>query len=114
MHLASQFWSKQDTISALDCLTFDAMKDFVKELNSFGIFIELLVHGNLTKNDAVRVSDILEKSFASSRTLLKSQLTRDREVHLAANSNFFHTSTTDVHKSSCIEVSIQIGVEDSR
>jgi hypothetical protein len=56
------------------------------------------------------VSDILEKSFSKSRTLLKSQLTRDREMQLSPNSNFYHTVTTDVHKSSCIEICIQVSV----
>ena len=114
MFLATLFWSKQDMLSVLDYLTFDSVRCFVDKLNSFGIFIEVLVHGNLTPDDALNVAGILEKSFSKSRTLLKSQLIRDREIQLSPKSNFYHTVNTDVHKSSCIEVSIQIGVEDSR
>jgi hypothetical protein len=74
----------------------------------------VLVHGNVTSADAMRVSGIVETSFAASRTLLKSQLTRDREVQLKPNCNYFHTVTNEVHKSSCIEVILQCGEEDTR
>ena len=47
MYLSSQFWSKEDQIKVLDHLTFEAVQDFVKQLTSFGIFVEVLVHGNL-------------------------------------------------------------------
>jgi insulysin len=114
MFLSTLFWSKQDMISVIDYLTFEAVRGFVDQLDSFGIFIEVLVHGNLTPDDALNVSGILEKSFSNSRTLLKSQLIRDREIQLSPNSNYYHTVTTDVHKSSCIEVCIQCGVEDPR
>jgi hypothetical protein len=32
MFLASQFWSKQDMISVLDHLTFEAVQEFVKQV----------------------------------------------------------------------------------
>ena len=60
------------------------------------------------------MADILNKSFSGSRTLLRSQLVRDREVQLAPNSNYYHTVNTEVHKSSCIEFSLQCGIEETR
>jgi len=56
MYLASQFWSKEDQIKVLDHLTFEAVQDFVKQLMSFGIFVEALVHGNLVTILYTRVS----------------------------------------------------------
>ena len=78
------------------------------------MFVEVLVHGNHTPSDAMQMSAILEKSFEGTRSLLKSQLVRDREVQLDPNSNYFHQVNTDVHKGSCIEFLLQCGIEDTR
>jgi hypothetical protein len=33
MHLASQFWSKNDSLSVIDYLTFDSVKTFVNQVD---------------------------------------------------------------------------------
>jgi hypothetical protein len=42
MFLASLFWSKEDMLSVIDCLTFDAVKGFVHQVSVLNNFFDIL------------------------------------------------------------------------
>lgn len=114
LNLSTHVWSKEEKIQVLERLTFESVDDFIEQLTSFGMFVEVLAHGNLTPDNAQYVGKILSDSFPKCTTLFRSQLILDREVCFDQGSNFYTSVTTDVHKSSCIEFYLQCGTEETR
>ena len=113
--LAERQWLKSDYLEEMDNLTAEAVSDFYPKLLS-KMHIEAFVHGNQTENSALEMLKVMEAHLARLKVkpLAKAQMVREREVALCANSHSIFTTTTNVHKSSCIEIYYQCGSQGTR
>lgn len=76
--------------------------------------IECLLHGNLNKQKALELVDIVENrlmSAVNTSPLLPRQLLLNRELKLENGCNYLYEVENDVHKSSCIELYYQCGLQ---
>ena len=84
MLFAERAWSKQDLLNATEDLTAESLQAFIPFLFS-QLHLEFLVHGNVTKQQAIDMADMVETGFKTrfnSKPLLPCQLIRDREFQL--------------------------------
>lgn len=113
--LAERQWLKADYLEEMDGLTAEAVQGFYPRLLS-KLHVEVFVHGNQTEESALEMLSMMETHLAKldCKPLTKAQMVREREVELAVGSHSIFTSTTDVHKSSCIEIYYQCGLQGTR
>ncbi len=114
--LADKAWEMSQLLEALPFLTAEEMQNFVPRLLS-SLHIEGLVHGNMTEQEALDILKGLEEILQSRRsikTLVGAQLIKDREVQLTPGHSYLYRATNDVHKSSCIEIYYQTGLQSTR
>ncbi|KAG7269730.1 hypothetical protein CRUP_037614 [Coryphaenoides rupestris] len=77
-------WTKDELRDALDDVTLPRLKAFIPQLLS-RLHIEALLHGNITKESALGMMQLLEDTLiehAHTKPLLPSQLIRYREVQV--------------------------------
>lgn len=129
--LVEHSWTKQELLAAIDrkynnynqqCLpnrryfselTIDRLEAFIPQLLS-KMHIECLLHGNLNKDKALKIVDIVESRLTSAfnmSPLLPRQLLLNRELKLEGGCNYLYEVQNDVHKSSCIELYYQCGLQ---
>ncbi len=109
-------WQKEDMVAALCDLSVDAVQNFVPALLS-NLHVEMLVHGNATEKSAIRMMEVIESHVVGTfkpRPLTSAQWMRQREVNLLESTHSVYTTTTEVHKSSCIETYYQCGMQETR
>lgn len=109
--LVDKIWMTDELVQALDELTIEAVQDFIPRFLS-KLHIQSLMHGNLTEAQCLDLVDLVEKTLKTNcvvRPLLRSQMVRDRELQLEADSHHVLTKENHFHKSSCIEVYLQCG-----
>ncbi|XP_028391087.1 insulin-degrading enzyme-like [Dendronephthya gigantea] len=102
-------WSNDEMLDAIADINEEVFKKFIVELLK-RVHIEVLLHGNLTKEEALDIASKVENVFkqnSSSRPLLPSQLTKHREVQLPDGSNLLYEVENEVHKSCCLEIYYQ-------
>lgn len=76
--------------------------------------IECLIHGNANKERALNLVHIVEdhlKAKVNLSPLLPRQLLLNRELKLENGCNYLYEVINDVHKSSCIELYYQCGLQ---
>ena len=113
--LSERQWLKSDYLEEMDILTAKAVDEFFPRLLS-KLHVEVFVHGNQTEESALEMLTVMENHLAklSVKPLTKAQMVREREVELAVDSHSIFTTTTNVHKSSCIEIYYQCGRQGTR
>ncbi|KAI4475823.1 hypothetical protein M0802_015013 [Mischocyttarus mexicanus] len=112
--LAEQVWMKDELLQASSHITIKQLSTFLTFfLNN--LHIECLVHGNLTKSEAIDLAHIVEskliKNLPSSISLLPRQLLVRREVQLEAGNHFLFEIENKYHKGSCTEIYYQSGMQ---
>lgn len=78
--------------------------------------IECLLHGNITKERALEMVHIVETSLTSTLSmspLLPRQLLLNRELKLDNGCHYSYEVVNDIHKSSCIELYYQCGLQST-
>lgn len=78
--------------------------------------IECLIHGNVNKERALKLVNIVEKHMLSTikvSPLLPRQLLLNRELKLENGCNYVYEVNNNVHKSSCIELYYQCGLQNT-
>lgn len=76
--------------------------------------IECLIHGNANKEKALKLVEIVEGHMLSTvkgSPLLPRQLLLNRELKLESGCNYVYEVNNEVHKSSCIELYYQCGLQ---
>lgn len=76
--------------------------------------IECLIHGNVNKEKAIELVQIVEDHLTSTLNmspLLPRQLLLNRELKLENGCHYLYQVENDVHKSSCIELYYQCGIQ---
>lgn len=113
--LAEQLWTKEELLEATEDMTFEKLQAFVPRLFS-QIFLEMLVYGNVSKERANQLTDIIEQSLIEryhTRPLTASQFKRFREVQLPHGCWYMYRQKNEVHKSSSLEVYYQCDVQET-
>lgn len=95
-------------------ITCDDVRLFQKQVLS-QMYIETYAHGNLHKEDALKVTDLLESTFKP-RPLPRSQLPIVRSLLLPAGSNFVYNKTLKdpANVNHCVETWLYIGDKADR
>lgn len=78
--------------------------------------IECLIHGNVNKEKALKLVNIVENHMLSAvnvSPLLPRQLLLNRELKLEEGCDYVYEVNNDVHKSSCIELYYQCGLQST-
>lgn len=82
--ISEQAWTKEELLEATEEVTLERMEEFIPQLLS-RLHVECLIHGNVDKEKALKLAQIVEdrlKSRVALRPLLPQQLLRDREIQL--------------------------------
>ncbi|XP_019877386.1 insulin-degrading enzyme isoform X4 [Aethina tumida] len=111
--LTEHSWTKQELLAATDQLTIDKLEAFIPQMLS-KMHIECLVHGNANKEKALKLAQIVEDHLTSALSmspLLPRQLLLNRELKLEDGSHYVYQVENKVHKSSCIELYYQCGLQ---
>lgn len=115
--LMSEFmWTKEELLQCVDEMTVEKLEAFIPQLLS-KLYIEGLIYGNVTKQGAVEIIDMVESILTTkcnTKTLLPSQTKRLRELQLPDGSSFVYHEKNHVHKSSSIEVYYQCGLQQTQ
>ncbi len=86
---------------------------FVPDLLS-SIHLEVLSHGNVTEQHTMEMAKLVEDKLRTNwpvRVLVRSQLIKEREVCLPPGLSAKYVTNNSVHKSSCIEIYYQLGMQ---
>ncbi|XP_041865501.1 insulin-degrading enzyme-like [Melanotaenia boesemani] len=108
-------WTKDELREALDDLTLPRLKAFIPQLLS-RLHIEALLHGNITKESALGMMQILEDTLtehAHTKPLLPSQLIRYREVQLPDGSWYVYQKRNEVQDICGIEIYYQTDMQST-
>lgn len=96
-------------------LTPELLEAFIPQMLS-KMHIECLIHGNVNKERALKLVDIVEHHMLSAvkvSPLLPRQLLLNRELKLEDGCNYVYEVNNAVHKSSCIELYYQCGLQST-
>ncbi|XP_013403642.1 insulin-degrading enzyme [Lingula anatina] len=112
---SEQMWTKEELLDALEDITVERLTAMIPQFLS-RLNIEGLVYGNVTRQRAEEVLDIIQnmlKENCDTKPLAPSQKKRWREVQLPDGCSYLYKSTNDVHKSSSIEVYYQCNLQET-
>lgn len=108
-------WTKAELLQSAADVTVEKLQEFIPNLLS-KLFIEALIYGNVTKQQAKEVMDMTEgilKEKCGTRELLPSQYKRYREVQIPDGCYYLYQTDNKVHKSSSICIYYQCGMQDT-
>lgn len=111
--LTEHSWTKHELLDAIDQVTVEKLEAFIPQVLS-KMHIESLVHGNANKEKALQLVQIVEDRLRSAfnmSPLLPRQLLLNRELKLENGSNYLYEIENEAHKSSCIELYYQCGLQ---
>ncbi|XP_050296511.1 insulin-degrading enzyme [Anthonomus grandis grandis] len=111
--LTEHSWTKEELLASTDQITIDRLEAFIPQILS-KMHIECLIHGNANKERALQMVQIVEDALTSSNNmspLLPRQLLLNRELKLEDGCHYLYEKQNGVHKSSCIEVYYQCGLQ---
>ncbi|XP_067330472.1 insulin-degrading enzyme isoform X2 [Channa argus] len=106
-------WTKDELREALDDVTLPRLKAFIPQLLS-RLHIEALLHGNITKESALGMMQMLEDTLiehAHTKPLLPSQLIRYREVQVPDGGWYVYQQRNEVHNNCGIEIYYQTDMQ---
>uniref|UniRef100_A0A8C4Z924 Insulin-degrading enzyme n=1 Tax=Gadus morhua TaxID=8049 RepID=A0A8C4Z924_GADMO len=101
---------------SLEDVTLPRLKAFIPQLLS-RLHIEALLHGNITKESALGMMQLLEDSLieqAHTKPLLPSQLIRYREVQVPDGGWYVYQQKNEVHNNCGIEIYYQTDMQTTR
>ncbi|XP_063047624.1 insulin-degrading enzyme isoform X2 [Engraulis encrasicolus] len=106
-------WTKDELKEALEDVTLPRLKAFIPQLLS-RLHIETLIHGNITKESALGMIQMLEDTLiehAHTKPLLPSQLIRYREVQVPDGGWYVYQQRNEVHNNCGIEIYYQTDMQ---
>ncbi|XP_046427439.1 insulin-degrading enzyme isoform X1 [Neodiprion fabricii] len=108
--LAETVWTKDELLDATSHLTVERVQQFIPQILG-KMHIECLVHGNVTKSEALDIVKLVESRLTNTlpqvTPLLPRQLVLHREVRLDDGCHFLYEIENKLHRSSCAEVYYQ-------
>lgn len=120
--LSEKGWSKAQLLNAIDDFTVADLQAFIPKLLTQNLFIESLMYGNLSKQNAEDYLKIVEKELVSTslikcsklRPLEKSASKNLRQVMLPNGCNAVYSMPNSIHKTNAIEVYYQCGARSAK
>ncbi|XP_029847495.1 insulin-degrading enzyme isoform X2 [Ixodes scapularis] len=116
MLLAQKVWSHGEMLEATEELTRDRVQEMIPKLLS-RMHLECLIHGNVTRQQALDLVGIVENSLQSSmhtKPLLPSELVSHREHQLLERGEYVFERFNQVHHTSSIQTYFQCGPQETR
>ncbi|CAN7999335.1 unnamed protein product, partial [Ixodes pacificus] len=120
MLLAQKVWSHGEMLEATEGespqLTRDRVQEMIPKLLS-RMHLECLIHGNVTRQQALDLVGIVENSLQSSmhtKPLLPSELVSHREHQLLERGEYVFERVNQVHHTSSIQTYFQCGPQETR
>ncbi|XP_069140604.1 insulin-degrading enzyme-like isoform X1 [Argopecten irradians] len=115
--MSERQWTHEEKLQALQGsgVTVEILEKFVPEILR-NLHIEGLVSGNVTKQNVLSMTEMVKtvlQSQSGTRPLDASDRRRLREYQLPQGSYFVYERTNEVQKSSCCQVYLQCGTEDT-
>ncbi|XP_022253443.1 insulin-degrading enzyme-like, partial [Limulus polyphemus] len=113
--LCEKCWTIEEVLGAFDDLTPQKVEEQIRHILS-RVHVEALMYGNLTKEHALEMIDIIENSIKESvkwRPLLASQLVLKRQYKLPEGSHFIFEKENNIHRTSCIETYYQCSLQNT-
>ncbi|XP_076374865.1 insulin degrading metalloproteinase isoform X2 [Megalopta genalis] len=114
--LSEQVWMKDELLKATSYLTVERMQEFIPQFLS-KVHVECLIHGNVTKSEALETAKLIESKLANSVPqripLLSRHMILNREIRLEDGCNFLFEIENTFHKSSCVHVYYQTGLQST-
>ncbi|KAI4812691.1 hypothetical protein KUCAC02_024059 [Chaenocephalus aceratus] len=98
-------WTKDELRDALDDVTLPRLKAFIPQLLS-RLHIETLLHGNITKESALGMMQMLEDTLID-------QLTRYRELQVPDGGWYVYQQRNEVHNNCGIEIYYQTDMQST-
>lgn len=115
--LTERVFSHAERLAELDGITAAMVQDFGPALLG-RLHIEVLVHGNCTAEDSMALVDIVQEALTVrglGRPLAPIERTVLKREHVLPEGSFFsYTTTSDIHKTSAIDLLFQIGRESTQ
>lgn len=113
--LTEQAWTKRELIDAMQLVTVDRLKDFMKEVLS-RMHAEAFIYGNVNKAKALEISKLIDNKLKQTNSYILPQLSRQlllkREYKLVEGEKYLFEAPNDYHKSSCSSLYLQCGVQE--
>lgn len=95
-------------------VTVDRLEQYIRDFLS-RMHVECLIHGNVDKEKALSLANIVEQKLnmtnANTLPLLSRQLLLKREYKLVNQESYCFATKNEFHKSSCAELYLQCGMQ---
>ncbi|KAK6178603.1 hypothetical protein SNE40_013354 [Patella caerulea] len=114
--MAEVFWTNQELLDSLEEVTLEKLEAFIPQLLS-KLYIEALIYGNVSKQRAITIMETVETILTEkigTKPSLPSQRKRYREIQLPDGCYYVYQKTNKVHKSSCIQIYYQTGIQEKQ
>lgn len=120
--LSEKGWTKKQLLDTVDDFTLEDLQQFIPKLLTKNIFIESLMYGNLSEQNAKNYLSIVENKLKSTKLyhceklqpLQKAHSKNLRQVRLPEGCNMVYLKPNGVHKTNAIEVYYQCGEQNTR
>lgn len=118
--ISEKGWTKQQLLNTINDFTLEDLQAFIPRLLTHNIFIESIMYGNLTEENALEYLNIVENKLKSATLIEKLKPLHAihsnnlRQVKLPIGSNSVFLKENTIHKTNAIEVYYQCGVQDTR
>ncbi|KAK0157499.1 hypothetical protein PV328_011239 [Microctonus aethiopoides] len=115
--LTEKNWTNDELLDVSDYITIERLEEFIPRLLN-KMYIECLLHGNLTKSEALEAVKIVESELthAGKRRiipLLPQQLMLHREIKLEDGCHYLYVTENKVSESSCTGVFYHCGLQST-
>ncbi|XP_076655297.1 insulin degrading metalloproteinase isoform X2 [Halictus rubicundus] len=114
--LSEHAWMKDELLKATSQLTVERLQQFIPQFLS-KVHIECLIHGNVTKSEAIETAKLIESKLTSAVPhvipLLPRHMISYREIRLEDGCHFLFEVENKFHRNSCTEVYYQIGLQST-
>ncbi|XP_045456766.1 insulin-degrading enzyme [Melitaea cinxia] len=112
--LSDVVWTRSQLLNSAETLTPEQLDEFSHKLVR-KLHVEALMFGNLTRERAMAIADIVESKLPKDATpLLAQQLLLYREVEIEKGAWYVRSIDNGVHKSSCASLYYACGVRQAR
>lgn len=101
--------------SLFTVITVERLEQYIRDFLS-RMHAECLIHGNVNKQHAMNLANLVEQKLKSTNAnilpLLSRQLLLKREYKLVTQESYRFETENEYHKSSCAELYLQCGVQN--
>ncbi|XP_078482329.1 insulin-degrading enzyme [Ciona intestinalis] len=108
-------WTKDELSAELVNLTLEMLQEFIPKFMK-RLHVQMLMHGNLTKAEALKISETVEEILqhkALTEPLLPTELQKHRQFKIPNGSSYVFQYKNQVRKISSMLVYLQVGLQNT-